>query len=140
MAKKQLRGAGLVESYRYHSPSVPRAAIRRFARRIAQRFHPDKATDPGRDDRDQEGREGVAAAGLDDGNSVEASGVLVSGWSQRNQAAHHPAFFASGDLASHPVYYEQRRMSPALLEAISSSGMVAPAGVPSIDPKQSSGG
>jgi predicted nucleotidyltransferase len=42
MAKKHLRDAGLVPAYRYHSPSVPQSAIRGFARRIAERFHPDK--------------------------------------------------------------------------------------------------
>jgi predicted nucleotidyltransferase len=42
MAKKQLGGGGLVPSYRYHSPSVPQSAIHRFARRIAECFHPDK--------------------------------------------------------------------------------------------------
>src|SRR3977135_378076 len=31
-----------VQPYRYASPNIPLAAIRRFARRIAERFHPDK--------------------------------------------------------------------------------------------------
>jgi predicted nucleotidyltransferase len=31
-----------VPGYRYHSPNIPLAAIRRFARQIAERFHPDK--------------------------------------------------------------------------------------------------
>src|SRR5690349_12572577 len=30
------------QPYRYASPHIPLAAIRRFARRIAERFHPDK--------------------------------------------------------------------------------------------------
>ena len=28
--------------YRYHSPDVPLAAIRRFARQLGERFHPDR--------------------------------------------------------------------------------------------------
>jgi hypothetical protein len=67
------------------------------------------------------------------GNSVDALG-----WLRRNQAAHHPAFFAPDDLGNDPAYYGQRRISPALLEAM--SGTIAPAGVPPIDPKQTSGG
>jgi predicted nucleotidyltransferase len=31
-----------VLSYRYRSPNIPMSAIRRFARRIAGKFHPDK--------------------------------------------------------------------------------------------------
>src|SRR5438876_565182 len=31
-----------VQPYRYPSPNIPLAAIRRFARRIANRFHPRK--------------------------------------------------------------------------------------------------
>src|SRR6516165_4428948 len=31
-----------VQAYRYASPNVPLAVIRRFARRIAERFQPDK--------------------------------------------------------------------------------------------------
>src|ERR1700677_2299793 len=41
MDKKQ-HTAGYVQPYRYASPNIPLAAIRRFARRIAQRFEPDK--------------------------------------------------------------------------------------------------
>jgi hypothetical protein len=74
------------------------------------------------------------------GNSVGVSGVLVSGSLPRSQAVPHPAFFASGELAGHPAYYQMRKMSPALLEAISSSGMISPVGVPPTDPKQTSGG
>src|ERR1700691_3754358 len=33
---------GSVQPYRYASPNIPLAAIRRFARRIAERFQPDK--------------------------------------------------------------------------------------------------
>src|SRR5947199_9748692 len=39
MAKKHAT-AGYVQPYRYPSPHVPLAAIRRFARRIAERFRP----------------------------------------------------------------------------------------------------
>ena len=31
-----------MQPYRYASPNIPQAAIRRFARRIAERFQPDK--------------------------------------------------------------------------------------------------
>jgi predicted nucleotidyltransferase len=31
-----------VQPYRYASPNIPMSAIRRFARQIAERFHPDK--------------------------------------------------------------------------------------------------
>ena len=31
-----------VQPYRYPSPNIPMSAIRRFARQIAERFHPDK--------------------------------------------------------------------------------------------------
>jgi predicted nucleotidyltransferase len=42
MAKK-LRQSDFVSSgYRYRSPHIPMSAIRRFARQIAQKFHPDK--------------------------------------------------------------------------------------------------
>src|SRR5437868_38725 len=41
MAKKQTRPR-YVQPYRYASPNIPQAAIRRFARRIAERFQPDK--------------------------------------------------------------------------------------------------
>src|SRR6267143_1013662 len=41
MAKKQTTPR-FVQPYRYASPNIPVAAIRRFARRIAQRFQPDK--------------------------------------------------------------------------------------------------
>src|SRR5271169_4195619 len=41
MAEKQLT-ARYVQPYRYASPNMPLAAIRRFARRIAERFQPDK--------------------------------------------------------------------------------------------------
>jgi uncharacterized protein len=41
MAKKQTT-ARFVQPYRYASPNIPLAAIRRFARRIAERFQPDK--------------------------------------------------------------------------------------------------
>jgi predicted nucleotidyltransferase len=42
MAKKQSAPVPYVQPYRYRSPKVPLAAIRRFARQIAERFHPDK--------------------------------------------------------------------------------------------------
>jgi predicted nucleotidyltransferase len=41
MAKKQIAPRH-VQPYRYASPNVPVAAIRRFARRIAERFQPEK--------------------------------------------------------------------------------------------------
>ena len=41
MAKKQTT-LRYVQPYRYASPNIPVAAIRRFARRIAERFRPDK--------------------------------------------------------------------------------------------------
>ena len=31
-----------IPSYRYHSPDIPLAAIRRFARQLGERFHPDR--------------------------------------------------------------------------------------------------
>src|SRR5947209_9507106 len=41
MAKKQTTPR-YVQPYHYASPNIPLAAIRRFARRIADRFQPDK--------------------------------------------------------------------------------------------------
>jgi predicted nucleotidyltransferase len=41
MAKKRTTSQ-YVQPYRYASPNIPVAAIRRFARRIAERFQPDK--------------------------------------------------------------------------------------------------
>src|SRR5579862_6235252 len=41
MAKKP-HTPGYVQPYRYASPHIPLTAIRRFARRIAERFQPDK--------------------------------------------------------------------------------------------------
>jgi predicted nucleotidyltransferase len=42
MAKKRPAPEPYVQPYRYPSPHIPMAAIRRFARQIAERFHPDK--------------------------------------------------------------------------------------------------
>jgi predicted nucleotidyltransferase len=42
MSKKSTTPAPYVQPYRYPSPNIPMAAIRRFARQIAERFHPDK--------------------------------------------------------------------------------------------------
>jgi predicted nucleotidyltransferase len=42
MSKKQAPAVAYVQPYRYASPNIPLAAIRRFARQIAERFHPDK--------------------------------------------------------------------------------------------------
>lgn len=42
MTKKQSAPPEYVQPYRYPSPHIPPAAIRRFARQIAERFHPDK--------------------------------------------------------------------------------------------------
>src|SRR6266852_2828149 len=41
MAKKQPTPR-YMQPYRYASPTIPLAAIRRFARRIAERFQPDR--------------------------------------------------------------------------------------------------
>jgi predicted nucleotidyltransferase len=41
MAKKQTTPR-YVQPYRYASPNIPLTAIRRFARRIAERFHPER--------------------------------------------------------------------------------------------------
>jgi uncharacterized protein len=40
--KKQQGTPGYVQPYRYASPNIPLSAISRFARRIAERFQPDK--------------------------------------------------------------------------------------------------
>src|SRR5262249_19327500 len=40
--KKHATPARYVQPYRYPSPNIPLSVIRRFARRIAERFHPDK--------------------------------------------------------------------------------------------------
>lgn len=42
MAKKRSPPARYVQPYRYPSPNIPLSAIRRFARQIAERFHPEK--------------------------------------------------------------------------------------------------
>jgi predicted nucleotidyltransferase len=42
MSQKQTTPVPYVQPYRYPSPNIPMAAIRRFARRIAERFHPQK--------------------------------------------------------------------------------------------------
>jgi predicted nucleotidyltransferase len=42
MSKKQTTPVPYVQPYRYASPNIPMTAIRRFARRIAERFHPQK--------------------------------------------------------------------------------------------------
>ena len=42
MTKNRTPPAPYVQPYRYPSPNVPLAAIRRFARQIAERFHPEK--------------------------------------------------------------------------------------------------
>jgi predicted nucleotidyltransferase len=42
MSSKRNPSAPYVQPYRYPSPNIPLAAIRRFARQIAERFHPDK--------------------------------------------------------------------------------------------------
>src|SRR6266481_8465065 len=42
MAKKQPASARYLQPYRYPSPNIPLSAIRRFVRRIAERFHPEK--------------------------------------------------------------------------------------------------
>ena len=42
MTRKRTAPAPYVQPYRYASPNIPMAAIRRFARRIVERFQPDK--------------------------------------------------------------------------------------------------
>jgi predicted nucleotidyltransferase len=42
MAKKRVAPIPYVQPYRYPSPNIPLSAIRRFARQIAERFHPEK--------------------------------------------------------------------------------------------------
>ena len=42
MNKPKANPAPYVQPYRYPSPNIPLAAIRRFARRIAERFRPEK--------------------------------------------------------------------------------------------------
>lgn len=42
MSQKRTTSVSNVQPYRYSSPNIPLAAIRRFARRIAERFHPRK--------------------------------------------------------------------------------------------------
>src|ERR1700730_14757305 len=42
MTKKRTAPARYVQPYRYPSPNVPLAAIRHFARAIAERFRPEK--------------------------------------------------------------------------------------------------
>jgi predicted nucleotidyltransferase len=42
MTHKRPTPGRYVQPYRYPSPDIPLPAIRRFARRIAERFHPDK--------------------------------------------------------------------------------------------------
>ena len=42
MIKQRSPAVTYIQPYRYSSPNIPRSAIRRFARQIAERFHPDK--------------------------------------------------------------------------------------------------
>jgi predicted nucleotidyltransferase len=42
MTTKRTAAVRYVQPYRYPSPHIPLAAIRRFARQIAERFHPEK--------------------------------------------------------------------------------------------------
>src|SRR5438445_3237035 len=42
MPTKRAAPVRYVQPYRYPSPNIPLSAIRRFARRIAERFHPEK--------------------------------------------------------------------------------------------------
>jgi predicted nucleotidyltransferase len=42
MTRKRATPAKYVQPYRYPSPNIPMSAIRRYARRIAERFHPEK--------------------------------------------------------------------------------------------------
>jgi predicted nucleotidyltransferase len=42
MTKPTKTPSGYVQPYRYPSPNIPRSAIQRFARQIAERFRPEK--------------------------------------------------------------------------------------------------
>jgi uncharacterized protein len=42
MPRKRTTADSYVQPYRYRSPNIPLVAIRRFARQIAERFHPEK--------------------------------------------------------------------------------------------------
>src|SRR6516162_11533392 len=42
MAKRHSAPVPYVQPYRYPAPNIPMSAIRRFARQIAERFHPEK--------------------------------------------------------------------------------------------------
>src|SRR5258708_19058841 len=42
MIQQRSPAVSYVQPYRYSSPNIPLSAIRRFARQIAERFHPDK--------------------------------------------------------------------------------------------------
>ena len=42
MATNQAAAVRYVQPYRYPSPNIPLSAIRRFARQVAERFHPEK--------------------------------------------------------------------------------------------------
>jgi predicted nucleotidyltransferase len=42
MVKRRAASGPYVQPYRYPSPNIPLSAIRRFARQIAERFHPEK--------------------------------------------------------------------------------------------------
>jgi predicted nucleotidyltransferase len=42
MSKRRTEPVPYVQPYRYASPNIPLSAIRRFARQIAERFHPQK--------------------------------------------------------------------------------------------------
>jgi hypothetical protein len=42
MARNASQKSVVIPGYRYRSPNIPLAAIRRFARRLGQRFQPDR--------------------------------------------------------------------------------------------------
>jgi len=42
MVRNVSEKAGAIPSYRYRSPDIPLSAIRRFARQLGERFHPDR--------------------------------------------------------------------------------------------------
>src|SRR3990172_9516507 len=42
MASNASEKSVVISGYRYHSPNIPLAAIRRFARQLGERFHPDR--------------------------------------------------------------------------------------------------
>jgi predicted nucleotidyltransferase len=42
MLDNDIKKPGVIVGYRYQSPNIPLSAIRRFARKLGERFHPDQ--------------------------------------------------------------------------------------------------